>query len=72
MTAKKVRFTGIIQARHADTSYEYGDEVEVLNYDDHEDGDDDYMRACLITLGLIAIVGLILAIVFFTLREIEG
>ena len=68
MTVKKVRFTGIIQSRDADTSYEYGDEVE----QEEGEGDDDYMRACLITLGIVALVGVIMAVVFFAVREVGG
>jgi hypothetical protein len=67
MTAKKVRFTGIIQARDADTSYEYGDEVE---QGEEGEGDHDSIRACLITLGILALFGVIVAIVFFTVREV--
>jgi hypothetical protein len=67
MTAKKVRFSGILQ--NEDPFY-----TEDTLYDTNieEDEDYDFMKACLITIGIIVLVALILVIAFLAIREIGG
>ena len=63
MTAKKVQFTGIVQTPHTDRSYPDGDDVE------EEDNHDDYVRACLITVGILIFLAFMLALIFTLVKQ---
>ncbi len=63
MTAKKVQFTGIVQTRNTDRCYEYEDDV------DECDNHDEYVRACLITVGILIFLAFMLALLFTLVKQ---